>query len=250
MSDNPGLQEIIQKSVQDMLASPEALPAEFWDYAIQHATINPVPVQATISPTIIASGVGSSSNTPTRYVGGTSSGAPTSGTYVVGDFVISHDGHVYVCTAAGSPGTWTASLTAGEIAYASRNTVANIASTTLASPTVVLTSSSTAYTGADIYIEIFTPGVVTPNSAAGDSVTLLLQEDGSNIGTIGTVKTPAAATMAVPFYAQIKRTPSAGSHTYGLAAIANTTTGTPQIISGPGGGGSFYMTTMVRTRYA
>lgn len=42
----------------------------------------------------------------TRYVGGTASGAPTSGTFAVGDFVIDRTGSIYICTAAGSPGTW------------------------------------------------------------------------------------------------------------------------------------------------
>jgi hypothetical protein len=42
----------------------------------------------------------------TRYVGGTASGAPSSGTFAVGDFVVTGDGHVWICTAAGSPGTW------------------------------------------------------------------------------------------------------------------------------------------------
>lgn len=44
----------------------------------------------------------------TRYVGATTSGAPASGTFAVGDFIIDQSGQVYVCTAAGSPGTWTA----------------------------------------------------------------------------------------------------------------------------------------------
>ena len=44
----------------------------------------------------------------TRYVGATATGAPTSGTFAVGDFVITQDGSVYICTGAGSPGTWTA----------------------------------------------------------------------------------------------------------------------------------------------
>jgi hypothetical protein len=43
---------------------------------------------------------------PTRYVGGTSSGAPTTGTFVVGDFVIDQTAKVWICTVAGSPGTW------------------------------------------------------------------------------------------------------------------------------------------------
>jgi hypothetical protein len=43
----------------------------------------------------------------TRYVGGTASGAPASGTYAVGDFVIDQTGKLWICTAAGTPGTWT-----------------------------------------------------------------------------------------------------------------------------------------------
>jgi hypothetical protein len=42
-----------------------------------------------------------------RFVGFTASGAPTAGTFAVGDTIISKvDGSVYVCTAAGTPGTW------------------------------------------------------------------------------------------------------------------------------------------------
>lgn len=42
----------------------------------------------------------------TRYVGATASGSPASGTFAVGDFSIGQDGTLYVCTVAGSPGTW------------------------------------------------------------------------------------------------------------------------------------------------
>ena len=43
----------------------------------------------------------------TRYVGGTASGAPASGTFAVGDFIVDQTGDIWVCTAAGTPGTWT-----------------------------------------------------------------------------------------------------------------------------------------------
>lgn len=41
-----------------------------------------------------------------RWVGGTASGAPTTGTFAAGDYVIAQDGHVWICSVAGSPGTW------------------------------------------------------------------------------------------------------------------------------------------------
>lgn len=44
----------------------------------------------------------------TRFVGGTASGAPASGTFATGDYVIDQTGKVWICTAAGAPGTWTA----------------------------------------------------------------------------------------------------------------------------------------------
>lgn len=43
---------------------------------------------------------------PTRWVGGTVSAAPTTGTFAVGDFVTTANGHIVICTVAGSPGTW------------------------------------------------------------------------------------------------------------------------------------------------
>ncbi|MFN2466143.1 MAG: hypothetical protein ABR598_07755 [Candidatus Dormibacteria bacterium] len=44
--------------------------------------------------------------TATRYAGGTADIAPTTGTFAIGDFVISQTGKIWVCTAAGTPGTW------------------------------------------------------------------------------------------------------------------------------------------------
>lgn len=43
----------------------------------------------------------------TRWVGATASGAPASGTFEVGDWITTQDGSAWVCTVAGSPGSWT-----------------------------------------------------------------------------------------------------------------------------------------------
>src|SRR5207248_1900418 len=42
----------------------------------------------------------------TRYVGGTASVAPTTGTFLLGDWVVSSTGRMWVCTVGGTPGTW------------------------------------------------------------------------------------------------------------------------------------------------
>lgn len=52
----------------------------------------------------------------TRYVGGTASGAPVTGAFLKGDFVIDQTAAVWVCTAAGSPGTWASTGTPGVLA--------------------------------------------------------------------------------------------------------------------------------------
>jgi hypothetical protein len=41
-----------------------------------------------------------------RHVGATGSGAPSTGTFNVGDYVVDQSGTMYVCTVSGSPGTW------------------------------------------------------------------------------------------------------------------------------------------------
>jgi hypothetical protein len=45
---------------------------------------------------------------PARFVGGTTSGAPVTGTFAVGDYVIAQNAKIWVCAVAGSPGTWVA----------------------------------------------------------------------------------------------------------------------------------------------
>jgi hypothetical protein len=54
----------------------------------------------------VASGGLTGAVSATRYVGGTATVAPTTGTFAVGDFVISQNGAIWVCTVAGTPGTW------------------------------------------------------------------------------------------------------------------------------------------------
>jgi hypothetical protein len=70
----------------------------------------------------------------TRYVGGTTSGAPETGTFEVGDFVVDQTGKVWICTAAGAPGTWVQQSGAG-VDLTSDQTVAGVK--TFTSPPVL-----------------------------------------------------------------------------------------------------------------
>ena len=74
-----------------------------------------------------------------RHAGATASGAPTTGTFAVGDYVVDQTGKMYVCTVAGTPGTWvqvgspTTSVTMGGdvTGNSATSTVAKINGTTL-----------------------------------------------------------------------------------------------------------------------
>lgn len=51
------------------------------------------------------------------YVGATSSGAPVTGSFLAGDWIVDQTGIVRICTASGSPGTW---VSAGHTNYMAR----------------------------------------------------------------------------------------------------------------------------------
>lgn len=233
----------LEDEIRSVLSDPTKLPPEFLNYIVQHSAQNPVHVQSLNAPTVIASGVGSTANSPTRYVGGTTSGAPASGTYVAGDFVVSHDGHIYICTATGTPGTWSTWPAQGEIQYDSISAAVSITGTSIGSPTTVIAGTSVAYTGVPVYIEAFCSIVSTP-SVAGSSISVFIQKDGTFISRPCTLITPAAAQMSSPIFIQWKDTPSAANHTYSLAAYVSTTTGGPSV--GQLGSNS----TFLRVRYA
>lgn len=54
---------------------------------------------------VIASGL-TGATSASRYVGATASGSPASGTFAIGDFIVDRTGSIWICTTAGTPGTW------------------------------------------------------------------------------------------------------------------------------------------------
>lgn len=55
------------------------------------------------------------SATSSRYVGATSGGAPVTGTYLTGDWVVDETANIYWCTQGGTPGTWVTNTPPGVI---------------------------------------------------------------------------------------------------------------------------------------
>ncbi len=88
----------------------------------------------TDQPVYIQNTIRSSSTGATAaayFAGGTTTGAPTTGTHAVGEAVIAQDGFWWICTAAGTPGTWKLAGAALETATPAAPTSAGVVGTSL-----------------------------------------------------------------------------------------------------------------------
>ena len=207
-------------------------------YGSQSA-IGTFPQQVT-APAFIASGL-TGATAVSRYVGATASGAPTSGNFGVGDFVIDQTGAVWVCTAAGSPGTWRPPP-GYEIDYAQITSNASL-TTTLST---VITGAAKTYDGNTIIeIEFFAPFVDTP-ATINAYVRMFLADGGSAFTEVARATSPAAASNQGMVIGKQRITPSAGSHTYSVQAQTSTSTGT--IHAGAGSGAAVAPSYMRITR--
>ena len=147
------------------------------------STINVVPTVASVvgliegQPYLTATGVGNAT-TATRYVGGTANGAPTSGTFSVGDFIIDQTGTIWVCTTAGTPGTWTTTISShlslrSASATVGRNEITlfsgSTASQTLTAPSNPIDGSNwTVINKSSVAITLsFTPSMIALGSSSG-----------------------------------------------------------------------------------
>ena len=200
----------------------------------------------------------------TRYVGGTASGHPSSGTFQVGDFVIDQTGNLWVCTVAGTPGTWVSPAagsglpTGGatsqvvgyggssgtgawvyppgfEVGYAQITAPVNITNTTEATATALISCTAT-FDGAAVIAEFFCGAVFFENGALSDTLVFTLFEGSTQITRLAEFRVAQITNQDIkPVYSRYKFTPSAASHTYKLCAFVSDTTGTPQMSAGNGG---------------
>ena len=147
------------------------------------STINVVPTVASVvgliegQPYLSVTGVGNATSA-TRYVGGTANGAPTSGTFAVGDFIIDQTGTIWVCTTAGTPGTWTTTISShlslrSASATVGRNEITlfsgSTASQTLTAPSNPIDGSNwTVINKASVAVTLsFTPSMIALGSSSG-----------------------------------------------------------------------------------
>jgi len=130
-----------------------------------------------VVPDLKVSGL-TGATTATRYVGGTANGAPTSGTFAVGDFIVDQTGTIWVCTTAGTPGTWTTTISShlqlrSASATVGRNEITifsgSTSSQTLTAPSSPIDGSNwTVINKASVSVSLsFTPSMVPLGSTTG-----------------------------------------------------------------------------------
>jgi hypothetical protein len=162
----------------------------------------------------------------TRYVGGTASGAPTTGTFAVGDFVIDQTGIVWVNTVAGTPGTWVDASSSGrELDYASNT----ISQTSASTAFVNITGLEIDFTVASrpVYVIAESPWTTgTAASAVGYSI-----RDGSNVD-IRLGGAPIAGTTSVGSITMSERITTPGNYTRRFAFARSAGTGTLTHLAG------------------
>jgi hypothetical protein len=138
----------------------------------------------TVTGTILIPTGNTGATSASRYAGATASGSPATGTYAVGDFIVAQNGAIWVCTAAGTPGTWVQigatgtiynqSIKANNGTAVTQRSVVNFINGTYTTATAVDNASQS-----DVKFDVTagaTPGAMTFNTTAanGTGTTLAL----------------------------------------------------------------------------
>jgi len=193
---------------------------------------------AVAAPDVSVSGI-TGAVQPTRIAGATTSGAPVTGSFLIGDAVLSlADGKWYVCTVAGTPGTWVSpggGAQGTEIGYDQITAPVTIVSTTEATGTTIITCGSHTFDGAPVMAEFFAPSAYIVGSSAENFISLF--EGATQIGRLVDLFV-GGSSVVTPLVGKLRFTPSAGIHTYTVTGYYSAVIGA-NIRAGAGGTGAY-----------
>jgi hypothetical protein len=179
------------------------------------------------APAWIASGL-TGATAASRYVGATASGAPASG-------------KVFVCTSAGTPGTWVQVGAAGGVTilnYTEKTSSVTVSATTEGTPTVVVTASAGVVVDGStlVCVEFGSPNA---NAAASSFLILNLWDDtaGASLGRIW-ASSIGTSGVSVGILARRYFTPAAGTRTYSIRGWRGSADAT--VTAGAAGATAYY----------
>lgn len=130
----------------------------------------------------------------------------------------------------GVQGAW-----ARELNYTQFTANVSVTATTEATANTIVTASAVSFDGSTAAIIEFAATANPDPTAASRTLSFWLYQDGSSIGQLGFLITPAAAQMAVPVRLARRMTPASGSRTFSIRASVSAGTGT--VFAGVGGAG-------------
>jgi hypothetical protein len=124
-----------------------------------------------------------------------------------------------------------------EIAYDQITSTVNIVATAEGTPTAVIAGTSHTYENVPYLFHFHAPVAVDSSAAAG-TLTVLLMQDSASIGRIAILDSITVSTqIQAALTGELRFTPTAAAHTFGVSAFVSSTTGTPQVGAGAGGSG-------------
>lgn len=153
-----------------------------------------------------------------RFVGATSSGAPASGTFQIGDFVVDQTGIIWICTLGGAPGTWVDASSSGRVLDEAESTVQQTGITTA----VDITGLSITFDVADrpVLVTLWLP-YVTAVSQAANALPIIADET----DTIKATSSTYLAASTISHCQAVERITTPGTYTR-KGRLARSGTGT------------------------
>lgn len=170
---------LIKWGLTGTLTLPGALTVSSGGAAITGAISSTSTVTGTAH---VASGL-TGATAASRYVGATASGHPVTGAFLLGDFSVDQTGVIWICTVAGSPGTWV--QVSGALTYGTTTQALASAGAAGTSTSVSREDHVHAWTGLGV---LSLANVWTQNNTfnAGITGTLLTAAQG-NVTSLGTL---------------------------------------------------------------
>jgi len=160
-----------------------------------------------------------------RHAGATTSGAPTTGTFAVGDFIVDQTGAMYVCTVAGTPGTWQLSGVSVNENIAGKNILINGGMDIWQRGTTFVTGGNYNVYTADRWTVGYNTNLTASQAGIGTFI-------GTSTATSSTSLTMSSATWSVNAYVGSiitagSSTATVVSNTATVLTVASWTGGTP-----------------------